>query len=132
MILDSRRGCKDLHPDDNTVDVVSQFRNIGAQVLLIEVKFELHNRNGFNSYFHLTVQNYCFKLLKLVSLKKKNKKNTLFFGKSAFFLFSGRPLGYGTRRWRYWLWAIGYGCYAIDLLTVHIVCLLSFLAENLD
>ena len=111
MILDSRRGCKDLHPDDNTVDVVSQFRNIGAQVLLIEVKFELHNRNGFNSYFHLTVQNYCFKLLKLVSLKKKNKKNTLFFGKSAFFCLvdalgaMGRADG-----------AIGYGLLAMGAM----------------
>ena len=111
MILDSRRGCKDLHPDDNTVDVVSQFRNIGAQVLLIEVKFELHNRNGFNSYFHLTVQNYCFKLPKLVSLKKKNKKNTLFLGKSAFFCLVDALWAMGRADG-----AIGYGLLAMGAM----------------
>jgi hypothetical protein len=49
LILNFRRARKDLHPDENAVDVVRQFRNIGAQVLLIEVKFELHNRKSFSS-----------------------------------------------------------------------------------
>ena len=111
MILDSRRGCKDLHPDDNTVDVVSQFRNIGAQVLLIEVKFELHNRNGFNSYFHLTVQNYCFKLLKLVSLKKKIKKIHFFLGKVHFFCLVDALWAMGRADG-----AIGYGLLAMGAM----------------
>ena len=73
------------------------------------------------------MQNYCFKLLKLVSLKKKNKKNTLFWGKVHFFCLVDALWAMGRADG-----AIGYGLLAIDLLTVHLVCLLSFFAENLN
>ena len=77
------------------------------------------------------MQNYCFKLLKLVSLKekiqKKVQKNALFLRKVHFFCLvdalgaMGRADG-----------AIGYGLLAIDLLTVHLVGFLGFFAENLN
>ena len=76
------------------------------------------------------MQNYCFKLLKLVSLKEKNKKSAkkcTFFEKSAFFSLVDALWAMGRADG-----AIGYGLLAIDLLTVHLVCLLSFFAENLN
>ena len=77
------------------------------------------------------MQNYCFKLLKLVSLKekktKKVQKKRTFFEKSAFFSLVDALWAMGRADG-----AIGYGLLAIDLLTVHLICLLGFFAENLN
>ena len=70
------------------------------------------------------MQNYCFKLLKLVSMKKKIH---FFLGKVHFFCLVDALWAMGRADG-----AIGYGLLAIDLLTVHIVGFLSFFAENLN
>ena len=77
------------------------------------------------------MQNYCSKLLKLVSLKekkqKKCKKNALFLRKVRFFCLVDALWAMGRADG-----AIGYGLLAIDLLTVHLVGFLCFFAENLN
>ena len=73
------------------------------------------------------MQNYCFKLLKLVSLKEKIQKNALFLRKVHFFCLVDALWAIGRADG-----AIGYGLLAIDLLTVHLVGFLRFFAENLN
>ena len=106
--------------DQSSILVAYSFNFIGKSLVFFSILFFNHSPHLL--IVRLTLQNYCYILLKLVSMSKKTKKSAkkcTFFSFSMLIRYLSLPNLYRTLT------------EATCLHTIHLIGFLSFFAENL-